>query len=507
MASTTTASAAKQGVISNVAERVAEQLKTFKNVEIVRGGTHITLPNGMDLETGAAWLMRRAEAENTDASVYEVINGQALDAMHAFMKVLAKKYGWVAAVPTPGFFGSTPPMMMGITVSATGETVQVPYGQIEVPNIKGKLNTTTIIDNGRVKFCLQGTVKQRHIPEVAAIAQETREYLKTNSIYKGMAIKVDFPTLDDLENEGPNPFAYAPEFTNVNDVVLGELVFNEDVEQMLDVNVWTTIKNLALVRAAGIPVKRGILLHGKFGVGKTLFALATAKISQDNNFTFIEVKDPKKVPEALMFAREMAPAVLFVEDIDRLDENGKRSDYFNEILNTIDGMTSKNEEIISIFTTNHIERITPAMMRPGRLDAVIELEPPTAESVRRLIRLYSRGMLNPHEDISEVGELLKGHIPAVVREVVERSKLAAIRRGDTKSITAEDLRVSGLTMRKHLDLLAEASKPKVSLSERERAMTILATAVTKGHEASERMVKSALEDTSRRLEEAILDKV
>jgi transitional endoplasmic reticulum ATPase len=98
----------------------------------------------------------------------------------------------------------------------------------------------------------------------------------------------------------------------------------------------------------------------------------------------------------------------------------------DEILNTIDGLDSKNSNIILVLTTNAVDKIHPAMLRPGRLDAVIEITPPDAPAVEKLLRLYGGLAISPAADLRPVGEALAGQIPAVIAEVVKRAKLAQL---------------------------------------------------------------------------------
>src|SRR5262249_43736373 len=146
-----------------------------------------------------------------------------------------------------------------------------------------------------------------------------------------------------------------------------------------------------------------------------------------NGWTFIYLDTVLDLKRGLDFAARYAPAVLFAEDIDRVVD-GERSVSLDEILNTIDGVDTKNGEIITVFTTNHVEKINPAMLRMGRLDALIHVAPPDAKAAERLVQLYSRGLLEDNCDLTEVGKMLSGKIPAFIREVTERAKIATIAR-------------------------------------------------------------------------------
>jgi transitional endoplasmic reticulum ATPase len=158
-----------------------------------------------------------------------------------------------------------------------------------------------------------------------------------------------------------------------------------------------------------------------------------------------------RLKDALLFAQRYAPAVVFAEDVDRCID--KRDNAGNDLLNVIDGILTKNSQVITVLTTNFVEKLDKAMLRPGRLDAVISIHTPGPDAVGRLIRLYGRDLVKQDEPLDQVGEELAGNIPATIREVVERSKLAMIA-NSREQVTQEDLLIAGRGMSGHLALLA-----------------------------------------------------
>jgi transitional endoplasmic reticulum ATPase len=112
--------------------------------------------------------------------------------------------------------------------------------------------------------------------------------------------------------------------------------------------------------------------------------------------------------------------------VDRVT-SGERSVEMDDILNILDGIDTKSANIITVLTTNDLMSINPAMLRPGRLDAVIDVTPPDAEAVEKLLRLYGGETIDADTDLSQVSQILNGNIPAVIAEVVKRAKLAQLR--------------------------------------------------------------------------------
>jgi SpoVK/Ycf46/Vps4 family AAA+-type ATPase len=123
----------------------------------------------------------------------------------------------------------------------------------------------------------------------------------------------------------------------------------------------------------------------------------------------------------------------------------------------MEGVDSKQDRIMIVLTTNHPDDIPQALLRPGRLDAVVSIGAPDAGAVIKLLDLYGRGLISPAADLAQVARKLAGNIPATIRECVERAKLAAIPRlrpGQDVSLTAGDLGLAADSMLHHLALLA-----------------------------------------------------
>ncbi len=446
----------------------------FQNVDIVREGSQIILPKGMTLEEGRIWLDRKAVEEERQVAVDEVVEAHPLEGAYAFAKAIAHKYGFAAHVPTPGFFGDRPPMMIGIETGLS-ETAQVPWGRVEIPGMeKSYLETSFTWKDNRMVFTIGGQVKQKYKEEVMELANLTRQNVRERSVYRGKAVSVKFQS-------DPEEFNIrdCPKFIDTSDVNESDLIFSAEVDQAIATSIFTPIERTQLCRDYQIPLKRGILLEGPFGVGKTLTARVVAKKCVENGWTYIYLTDVKDLKSAIYFAKSYQPAVIFAEDVNRvMDADDDRTEEIDEILNTIDGVDTKGMELVVILTTNRITDIEPAMMRPGRLDAVINVQPPDAKACVRLIELYARGRLDTSEKFDTVGQKLSGQIPAVIREAVERSKLAAVRRlkkGEKLLLKAADLEFAADEVLRHVALMTP--KPEDERTPIEKAADTVARAL------------------------------
>ena len=462
--------------------------KTYakRDVELHREGKKIILPNDpqpMAEETAVEVLQRKIHDKNTILNIKEEFQAHPLEALVAFNLAMKELYGWASPVPTPGFWGPTPPQMLTIQTDID-EWVQVPYGSFKVPGISERLQTTVNRDK-KFGYILivhgQATKKEQHV--LMELAAETRRILQRASIYRGKALQIDVNDKGEIDLTNP------PKFLDFRAVSDDELIVNQSIREELDQNVFGPILHTDRARSMGYPLKRGVLLEGPFGVGKSMTARVTAKACVDNGWTFLMVERGTALKEALLFAQRYQPAVVFCEDIDRTTSN--RTDGANDLLNTISGIIANDNEIMVVLTTNYVENINQAMLRPGRLDAVISITPPDADSVKQLVHVYARGMLTPGEDLTAVGEELAGQIPALIREVVERSKMGMVMSG-RDTISATNLLVAARGMATHRRLL-EKKAPEPTPAEQ------LATALKKVLAIDTQAVELQLDEISRQI--------
>jgi transitional endoplasmic reticulum ATPase len=388
--------------------------------EIVRQGEKLVLPEQLSLEDAIALLKRRMDYDGKRIVVQETFDVFPLDGACALDTVLQRRYGWAPATSTPGFFRDNPPQLIAVQVGP-GQVRQVPWGAFLLPNIDGRLHTETSDKDGRRVFALRAEILRRDERTIRALFDDVREETRRSSIYRGKTLRLRLFDAHGEKLEMPTP-----EFIE-NTIDESALVYPDAVHRAIHTNLLVPIARAQDCVDNGISIKRGILLAGTFGTGKTLAAAAAATLAEQCGLTCVYVPRAEELAEALLFARQyQSPAcVVFCEDIDRTT-SGPRSTAMDDILNTIDGLDSKNANIILVLTTNAIEKIHPAMLRPGRLDAVIEVTPPDAPAVEKLLRLYGGEAIPVEADLTAVAEALAGHIPAVIAEVVKRAKLAQL---------------------------------------------------------------------------------
>ena len=367
-------------------------------------------------------------------------------------------FGWTKAVTVRSFFGNRPPQSLDIQVGpATNDIQRVLVGRFEIPGVEGHVDAGVSEADGIPIFRINGKTLKKFQPLFTALATRTREIVAENSIFRNKAFELRFDDDGDISREPPR-------FLDVADAQMP--IFSAEVERSVEANIFNPIRYSERCRELGIPLKRGVLLEGPYGTGKTMLSKKSGQIALENGWTFLKLADAAMLPQAVKFARRFQPAVLFLEDMDEVTGGEDRDQRINEILNTIDGVDSKSVELMVVFTSNHADNINQAMMRPGRLDAIIQISPPDAEACLRLLQLYGRELLDDKLDYSEVAAGLAGTSSAVIREVVERAKLYELsleaRNGVAKGgmkLTPEALRHSITTMKRQMELLADKTPP------------------------------------------------
>lgn len=405
-----------------MAKELSNIVADYVTAEVVRSGEKLLIPEEMSIDRAIDMLKERKEFEEQTVGINETFDVFPWDGALAFAEVLEETYGWAPHRPTPGFFGDRPPQL--ITVQTDwNKTAMVPWGLFGLPNINGKIQTDAEQKDGRFQFALRAAVKRSGENVVRKLFADLRIKLLNKSIYRGKAIKLRFR--DDRGNVLGMP---EPKFLRTDDIDESGLIYSRAVQDSIENNLFTPIKRVRELKDNGIPVKRGVLLGGPFGTGKTMAAKVASKYAVQAGVTFIYISRADELGDAISFAKQYQdPAcVIFCEDIDRA-MSGDRDVKMDDILNIVDGIDTKSQNMIIVMTTNALEKINPAMLRPGRLDAVIHVERPDAEATSRLIRYYGGDAIDPAADLTHAGVILSGQIPAVVHEVVKRSKLAQLK--------------------------------------------------------------------------------
>lgn len=437
------------------------------DVAIEHAGDKITLPERptpMSIPKAIETLADIQEDQETEVAIQEKIRGyHYIDGLVAYNLAMAEVFGWTKAVTVHTFFGSKPPVMLDIQIGPDPihDLKRFLMGRFKIPGVEGYIEVGTTSENEIPILYITGKVKKKFMPLVERLAEVTRTLVANKSIFKGKAFEIKFDEEGNISSEAPN-------FMDVSHAPMP--IFSEVTENAVAANIFNVIEHSARCRELRVPLKRGVLLEGKYGTGKTMLSRRTAHLAVNNDWTFIKLTDASRIAQTIKFARRFQPCVVFMEDLDESLSGDDRTTKINQVLNTIDGIDGKNDELMVVFTSNHAANINQAMMRPGRLDAIIEITPPDAHAALRLVNLYAGDKIDAKADYSKVGEMLAGSSSAVIREVVERAKLYQIgleAKGTHRLILSpESLEMSAQTMARQLELLSDKVPEDISPAQR-----------------------------------------
>jgi SpoVK/Ycf46/Vps4 family AAA+-type ATPase len=431
--------------------------KEPRRIDVDFHGDRFQIPQDMEMDEAIDALTRYRDEQKTSISICEEVRAFPLDGAVAFQKALKERYGWTTLTPTFGFFGKKfNPQMIGVEI-ALGETIQVPWGKCQVPKIDGELITDWGEDDEIPIFMLKANVLMKDKKALAEIAASVRKFVQTESIYRGQAIKINFRDSEG-DRKSFNP-AFSPKFLDLNKYANQKIVYAETTERMISTNLFNPVVYTERCRKQKIPLKRGVLLEGRYGTGKTLTAHSLAKACVQNGWTFLYVEDVRDLDLAMKFARMYQPCVLFAEDVDRMIPATERTADTDRVLNTLDGVESKNVEIMTVLTTNNVGNIHPAFLRPGRIDTVIKIEPPDDKAMVALVREYGRNAKgesivdSSDEEIMTAVRGLRNTNASFVQEAVERAKLSAIGHSEELKIKGSDIEVAVTSLKSHLEIV------------------------------------------------------
>jgi transitional endoplasmic reticulum ATPase len=266
------------------------------------------------------------------------------------------------------------------------------------------------------------------------------------------------------------PSAIREVFVELPDVHWSDVGGLEHVKKQLIESVEWPLKYAKLFSKAGVTPPKGILLSGPPGCGKTLLAKAVANESQVN---FISVKGPaliskfvgeseKGVREMFKKARQAAPCIIFFDEIDAMlpargaggTDSHEGDRVLAQFLTEMDGV----EELTGVLVlgaTNRPDLLDPALLRPGRFDVQVTIDPPNLAARKEILQIGLRSKkVGADVSIEELAAETEGFNGAEVEAICRRAALHTVREAIAQAGANEPVEASEITAL-HLKLAFE----------------------------------------------------
>jgi len=236
-----------------------------------------------------------------------------------------------------------------------------------------------------------------------------------------------------------------------NRVTFDDVAGIDEAESEL-VEIVDFLKNPQKYQRLGARIPRGVLLYGPPGTGKTLLARAVAGEAEAAFFSasaseFVEAivgVGASRVRDLFKQAKEAEPAIIFVDELDAIGRsrsgnvgglsggNDEREQTLNQILTEMDGF-APTDNVIVIGATNRAEVLDSALLRPGRFDRRIAVQPPDRPGRVKILRIHTRSVpLSEAVDLEQIAASTPGMTGADLALLVNEAALFAARRGHDK---------------------------------------------------------------------------
>jgi ATPase family associated with various cellular activities (AAA) len=276
-----------------------------------------------------------------------------------------------------------------------------------------------------------GMSRQVHIEVMAprredaeSFLSELRTLMRKRNVYRGHVISLSVDRYEGVQVH----FHRLPKIER-DRIILPEGLLNRIERQTLGF-----AKHGERLRAMGRHLKRGLLLHGAPGTGKTLTAMYLAAQMTGRTVILLTGRGLGLVERSCTMARVLQPAIVILEDVDLVAEERTRptaacTALLFELLNQMDGL-AEDADILFLLTTNRPDILEPALAsRPGRIDQAIEVPLPDEACRRRLLALYGQGLELRLRREDELIARTKGASAAFIKELMRKAALFAADEG------------------------------------------------------------------------------
>lgn len=252
-----------------------------------------------------------------------------------------------------------------------------------------------------------------------AVRDEVERLVREHDVFRGAVLSFDVN-----EHHGNELLSFLPR----PDLSRSDVVLPDGLLDSIERHVVRDAADTARLLAHGQHLKRGVLLHGPPGTGKTHTVRFLISRLRDSTVVVLSGRALHMLAQATTMARRLQPAVLVIEDVDLIAQDRglhEASPMLFELLNRIDGVDA-DADVTFVLTTNRVAEMERALVdRPGRIDLAVEVPRPDAAARARLLRLYARDVPLYPDALAEAVRRTDGVTASFVRELVRRAVLAA----------------------------------------------------------------------------------
>jgi transitional endoplasmic reticulum ATPase len=318
--------------------------------------------------------------------------------------------------------GSVQYRSVEIGVGSTMQCVENGLHLIRSGNCKYVAHVRTDIMRGTLELEVMAFTAE----DAAAFMQSAVDEIAKNNVYRGKVLSLEADEAEGGRCSTPTLRFHAFAKVEKEDIILPQATLD-----ILERNTVGFFENSEVLRKANRSLKRGILLHGKPGTGKTFTARWLAQSREGMTVILMSGEQLWMIKQCCQIARMLAPSIVIMEDVDLVAtqrDEGRHPMYqvtLHQLLNEMDGLSGE-VPVLFLLTTNRPEAIEPAIAsRPGRVDQAIEYPLPDAECRGRLIELYGRGLPLALTDVESIVARTEGASPAFIQEMMRKSVLIA----------------------------------------------------------------------------------
>jgi hypothetical protein len=273
-------------------------------------------------------------------------------------------------------------------------------------------------------------VMAKGLPTAERFLNDVREAMQARNVYRGQMISLtaDFPEL-------------SVKFHRLPTIDRDAIILPEGLLERVERQTVEFGRQSGRLRQSGRHLKRGLLLHGAPGTGKTLSVMYLVNSMRDRTAFLLTVKGLGLISQTCAMARTLQPSVVILEDVDLIAEERTNkagaTPLLFELLNEMDGLAD-DADVLFLLTTNRPDLLEPALAsRPGRVDQAIEIPVPDESCRRRLFDLYARGLTLQVADMPRLLARTERASGAFIRELLRKAALFATDSGEGEIIVTD----------------------------------------------------------------------